>query len=264
MGPGYVRSMLVFLDRPVLPSGSFVAKFQDAVDDEGCPFKHVVLYSTRDSECSVHEAFGPAVTAVVSCWGKNLPIDNAVVDAWMIDRWAQDIVVTTGQKRKSARLRYCLDFATRGWEPESVLELCECEWRGDPYDKPTKAWESPAADKVGAPTLVSVKCSWCKTENRLDKPPHVPSPTYVAGAWYCDVGPTPVGTADGPDVQRAPDVTAGDVDIESLPDETAGSADTPVKRPPGRKGRGRKGRGRKGGRNPAPSGDGAAPAHRRL
>ncbi|KAG8694549.1 hypothetical protein FRC09_009773 [Ceratobasidium sp. 395] len=190
METSQVHAMLVFMSSSVPTSRSFVTKFQDAVDDEGCPFKHVVLYSTRGPRCPVHEAFGPAVTAIISCWGQSRLIGRSVVSAWTIDRWAQDIVVTIGEKGEPARLRFRLNFAVHGWKTQSRLELCACQSTGGQ----PKAWEFVNTDNTGAPTTATIKCTSCEVKQVLVKPSNMPTPLYESGAWFREIGSEATGS----------------------------------------------------------------------
>ncbi|KAG8770230.1 hypothetical protein FRC12_004425 [Ceratobasidium sp. 428] len=185
MAPARDHALLVFVGHSVPHTASFVSSFQDAVNSEQCPFKNVVLYSTRDLH-PVRAAFGPAVTAILSCWGDRRPLFDSVKDAWLIDRWAEDIVVTVGAKQEAATLHFRLKFATYGWETQSRLELCECEWTGGPYQEP-KAWEFVKTNKPGAATTATVRCSWCKSQVLLEKPANVPKPSYKHGTWFREV-----------------------------------------------------------------------------
>ncbi|KAG9100219.1 hypothetical protein FRC06_004397 [Ceratobasidium sp. 370] len=184
------HGLYVLLPGSVPRTHSFVQKFQDAVNKDSCLFGRVALYSTRDSHCPISAAFGPAISSIKACWGKNLPFAKAVLELCMIDRWAADVTVVTGEKQMEATLHFRLDFATHGWSTEVVLDGCGCDQTAAPGQRP-KRWVLERTNGDGAPTTITLRCSCCEARRLLPKPDHVPSPSYHAGAWYRAVGPVP-------------------------------------------------------------------------
>ena len=149
-----------------------------------CLFRRVVIYATKVPGSQISNAFGPAISSIRACWGRQVEFYGSVIDSVMLDRWASEIMVAMGEKSRDAQLLFRLDLATNGWQSDGALPPCNCTTMGSGAMQPAKRWIFVKTNKPGNATTLTLKCSWCQLMKSWPKPSHMSSPGYNAGEYY--------------------------------------------------------------------------------
>jgi hypothetical protein len=149
-----------------------------------CLFRRVVCYATLVPDGQIFNAFGPAITSIRACWGRQLECYDSVLEPLMLDRWASNMMVIMGERSRGAQLFFRLNLATNGWQSDAPLPLCNCNGEGIGPMQSAKRWIFVKTNNPGKATTLTLSCSWCKISINLQKPPTMPHPRYVAGEYY--------------------------------------------------------------------------------
>ncbi|CAE7197145.1 unnamed protein product [Rhizoctonia solani] len=189
---------VLFAPGPVPDRKEFLNKLNQAAALDSYSFGRIAIYFTTTASASISLAFDPTILMVRACWGRSLGYYNSIIDGWMRDRSANEIVVFMAERGKLAQVCVYRDFEKHGWSLDVPLALCDCTNVVETIHTP-KRWDFVETNHPGAVTTVTLQCSLCEAEKVFPKPDHVQSPNIQFGSYYstfmADIGPT-AGIAD--------------------------------------------------------------------
>ena len=147
-------------------------------------FERVALYIVSGAGFPISRSFNPAITMIRQHWGRNLNFPESVVDSWLQDRWARDVVPIIWANGDKPQLFQHFDFARYGWEANAPLPLCQCSSVSGASAWEPKCWSLVKTNRNGPVNTVTLKCSRCETLQSLTKPQHVNAPSIRCGEYY--------------------------------------------------------------------------------